>query len=282
MLADSPSGRSDRVVVVGAHLNSVPEGPGINDNGSGSATILEVASQMARLNLSTKNQVRFAFWGAEEAGLVGSTYYVGSLTEQQARKIELNLNFDMLGSPNFVRFVYDGDGSLTPDDPDAAGPPGSDVIERAFDDYFAAAACRPQPTAFDGRSDYGPFIDCRDPGRRAVLGCRGDQDRRSRPASSAAGPASRYDPCYHQACDDIDNLSLKSLNQMSDAVAYAVAGVRQPQQAAGAGGRQDRLGQGRRDPAAAVSLPGWPPPALTSTAAAARPGGPRRPRSVRP
>ena len=125
IIADTPAGRADRTVVVGAHLDSVPEGPGINDNGSGSATILEAALQMSELGIEPANRVRFAFWGAEEFGLLGAEHYVSNLPQRQLDQIALNLNFDMLGSPNFVRFVYDGDGSATPDDPNDAGPAGS-------------------------------------------------------------------------------------------------------------------------------------------------------------
>ena len=117
VIADTAKGRIDRVVVVGGHLDSVIAGPGINDNGSGTSTILEIALQMARLNIKPLNKVRFAFWGAEELGLLGSTYYVANLSTQARRNIDLNLNFDMLGSPNYARLVYDGDGSLTPDRP---------------------------------------------------------------------------------------------------------------------------------------------------------------------
>jgi Zn-dependent M28 family amino/carboxypeptidase len=130
IIADSPKGKKGQTIVVGAHLDSVTAGPGINDNGSGSATILEIAEQLAKLGYTKKlqRQVRFAFWGAEELGLLGSQYYVDSLTDRQRAKIYANLNFDMLGSPNYVRFVYDGNGSDTPD----AGPPGSEAIEKIF------------------------------------------------------------------------------------------------------------------------------------------------------
>lgn len=221
VIADSPGGRANHVVVVGAHLDSVLEGPGINDNGSGSATNLEVARQIARLGLKTRNKVRFAFWGAEEAGLIGSTYYVANLTPQQKAQIELNLNFDMVASPNFVRFVYDGDGSATPDDPDAAGPPGSDLIEHVFNDFFARRGLATAPTAFDGRSDYGPFIAEGIPAGGLFSGAEGIKTpEEARIYGGQAGQP--YDACYHQACDNLSNLSLKSLDQMSDAVAYTV------------------------------------------------------------
>ncbi|WP_200841262.1 M20/M25/M40 family metallo-hydrolase [Geminicoccus flavidas] len=111
VISETSSGAADRIVVVGAHLDSVSEGPGINDNGSGAAMILELAIQLHRLKITPANRLRFAFWGAEEWGLLGSMHYVEQLPAQELKKILLNLNFDMLGSPNPVRFVYDGDGS---------------------------------------------------------------------------------------------------------------------------------------------------------------------------
>ena len=109
VLAETRRGDDSNVVMVGGHLDSVFAGPGINDNGSGSAAILEVAEQMRKVR--PNNTVRFAWWGAEESGLVGSDFYVASLTEEERANIALYLNFDMVGSPNYVRFVYDGDGS---------------------------------------------------------------------------------------------------------------------------------------------------------------------------
>jgi Zn-dependent M28 family amino/carboxypeptidase len=219
VIADTTSGRRDRTIVVGAHLDSVPEGPGINDNGSGTATNLEVALQMARLGIEPKNRVRFAFWGAEEFGLKGSEHYVAGLSEDQLARIQLNLNFDMLGSPNFVRFVYDGNGSAT-DDPDDGGPAGSAEIEQTFKRYFEAKGLKTDPTAFDGRSDYGPFIDAGIPAGGLFSGAEGVKTaRQQRIYGGNAGEP--YDPCYHQPCDDISNLSIKALDQLSDGVAHA-------------------------------------------------------------
>ena len=105
---------------------------------------------------SPTNDVRFAWWGAEESNLVGSNYYVANLTEEEQDAIALYLNFDMVGSPNYVRFVYDGDGSGAPGNP--VGPPGSDEIEALFVDFYADRGLASDPTPFNGRSDYGPFI----------------------------------------------------------------------------------------------------------------------------
>jgi Zn-dependent M28 family amino/carboxypeptidase len=217
VIAETPGGRADRVVVVGAHLDSVPEGPGINDNGSGSAAILEIALQMAELGIQPVNKVRFAFWGAEESGLVGSAFYVSQLTKRDIKNIALNLNFDMVGSPNFVRFVYDGNGSNTP----LAGPNGSAVVENVFLDYFASQGLATEATAFDGRSDYGPFIAAGIPAGGLFTGAEGIKTAAQ--AAVYGGTAGQaYDPCYHQACDTFANNSNDALDQMSDAAAHAV------------------------------------------------------------
>jgi hypothetical protein len=144
VFGDTRFGSNRHLVVVGAHLDSVLPGPGINDNGSGTATILDIAQKLSSFRLFPRNKLRFAFWGAEESGLLGSTYYVGQLTEEQLSRTMLNLNFDMLGSPNYVRFVYDGDGSDTPD----AGPPGSDKIEQVFEGFFRFRHQPTEPTGF--------------------------------------------------------------------------------------------------------------------------------------
>lgn len=214
------------------------EGPGINDNGSGSATILEVAEEMSELNIKPRNQVRFAFWGAEESGLIGSEHYVSNLTKREIKDIAVNLNFDMLGSPNYARFVYDGDASDTAD----AGPTGSGVVEDVFTDYFASQGLQTEPTAFDGRSDYGPFIDAGIPAGGLFTGA---EDIKTDREEDIYGGVARlaYDPCYHAACDTLNeedqsdevlrveraygeevivgNVNTLALDEMSDGVAHA-------------------------------------------------------------
>lgn len=203
-IAQRATGRTDRVVLVGAHLDSVPEGPGINDNGSGSATVLEIAEQLA--SIDTRNAVRFAFWGAEESGLLGAEYYVSQLTAREKKDIALNLNFDMLGSRNYERFVYDGDGSAT----GTSGPNGSGTIEQVFLDHFASQDLEAVPTEFDGRSDYGPFIAAGIPAGGLFSGAEGTGEN---------GEA--YDPCYHKACDDRSNINPQALDELGDAAAHA-------------------------------------------------------------
>jgi Zn-dependent M28 family amino/carboxypeptidase len=221
VIAEATTGNPNEVVMAGAHLDSVFEGPGINDNGTGSANLLEIALIGAqRLGLTKKDtgnhccrqRIRFAWWGAEEQGLIGSRYYTDNLTPAQREQIDVYLNYDMNGSPNFVRFV--GDGS-------AMGPPGSDKVEQVYLDYFASQGLATDPTPFDNRSDYGSFTAYNIPAGFLFTGAEGVKT----PAQAAtyggtAGIA--YDPCYHQACDTYANPNRTVLLQMTCASAHAL------------------------------------------------------------
>ncbi|NVI88623.1 M20/M25/M40 family metallo-hydrolase [Actinomadura sp. BRA 177] len=216
VIADTKRGRSDNVVVVGAHNDSVIDGPGINDDGSGTATLLEMAKQIRKLGPKVRNTVRFAFWGAEEEGLLGSQHYVDSLSQAERDKIALNLNFDMLASPNYVNFVYDGDNSAGQNNVEA--PAGSGAIEKAFNDYFAKRKLATDPTPFNGRSDYNAFITVGIPAGGLFTGAEGIKTPEQ--AATYGGTAGvAYDPCYHSACDRYDNVNLKGFDQMIDATA---------------------------------------------------------------
>ncbi len=222
VLADTKTGDAKKTVVVGSHLDSVNEGPGINDNGSGSAQDLAIAEAYGKAVKKPVNRVRFAFWGAEESGLLGSTHYVGQLSQEQKDAIMANLNFDMVGSPNFVRFVYDGDGSDNPET--GPGPVGSDVIERTLVDFWARHGLQSEPTEFSGRSDYGPFIAVGIPAGGLFSGAEGlKTEAQAAIYGGTAGLA--YDPCYHQACDTLANVNSTAIDQFSDAAAHAVAAM---------------------------------------------------------
>jgi Zn-dependent M28 family amino/carboxypeptidase len=226
VMAETPGGDPNHVVVIGAHLDSVSRGPGINDNGSGSGAILEIAEVFATQERAPRNKLRFMWYGAEEFGLLGSEAYVASLSQAQLDQIELMLNFDMVGSPNFVRFVYDGDNSAFPVGPGAAaGPPGSAELERVFTDYFASQSLASEETAFSGRSDYGPFIEQGIPAGGLFTGAEGIKTV-AQAATYGGTAGTQYDPCYHLACDTLAGtntaLALTGLDQMSDAAAHAV------------------------------------------------------------
>jgi aminopeptidase Y len=216
VIAETPWGDPNNVVMSGAHLDSVNAGPGIQDNGSGSAAILEVAENMAKSN--GVNKLRFALWGAEESGLVGSTYYVNNLSQDELDDIAIYLNYDMIGSPNHVFFIYDGDDS---DGVGAgAGPAGSAAIEELFESYYTQRGESYKGTDFSGRSDYGPFIAVGIPSGGLFTGAEGIKTFDE--AAVWGGTAGvQYDPCYHLGCDTYDNINAAAYDVNVDAVAYA-------------------------------------------------------------
>jgi len=220
VFAETATGDPSNVVMIGSHLDSVLAGPGVNDDGSGSASILEVAQQMAKVR--PINKVRFAWWGAEELNLLGSAHYVNGLSAAQLEDIALYLNFDMVASPNYALMVYDGDNSEFPVGPGAAeGPPGSAQIEDLFHDYYAGQGLKSAQTAFSGRSDYGPFIAKGIPAGGVFTGAEGVKSALQQSAfGGQAGVA--YDVCYHQACDTLANVNVQALDYNSDAIAHAL------------------------------------------------------------
>ncbi|MDP9848446.1 M28 family peptidase [Streptosporangium lutulentum] len=216
VLAESRWGDPNKVVMIGAHLDSVVDGPGINDNGSGTAGVLETA--LTTSGTQTTNRLRFAFWGAEELGLLGSKHYVGALTPTEQDKIKMYLNFDMIASPNHFLGIYDGDNS------DAvgasAGPPGSDKIEKFFEDHFARSDLPYLGTDFTGRSDYGPFIGVGIPSGGLFTGAEGIKTP-SEAAAFGGRAGVAYDECYHKACDTIANLNDRALEANASAITAA-------------------------------------------------------------
>jgi Zn-dependent M28 family amino/carboxypeptidase len=218
LIAESRTGDPRNVIMAGAHLDSVAEGPGINDNGSGSSALIEVAEQLAKTKLH--NKLRFAWWGAEEDGLVGSTEYVNRLVAAGGTglaDIEMYLNFDMIASPNYGLFIYDGDGDAF----NLVGPPGSDDIEALFERYYAERDIPSEPTAFSGRSDYQAFILNGVPAGGLFTGA--EVPKTPAQVDKWGGTANiAYDPCYHSACDTIDNLSHEAFAINADAIAYVV------------------------------------------------------------
>ncbi|ASO17820.1 Zn-dependent M28 family amino/carboxypeptidase [Actinoalloteichus hoggarensis] len=213
VIAQTRTGRTDNVVVAGAHLDSVYAG--INDNGTGSAALLETAVQLGGAP-DVDNAVRFAWWGAEELGLHGSTQYVRSLDFEQQLDIALYLNFDMIGSPNAGYFVLDGDGS---EGLSAPGPYGSAQIEQAFVDYFAEGGIETEGADFSGRSDYAEFIAVGIPSGGLFTGAEGlKTEEQAEKWGGVAGEA--YDPNYHFPADDLGNVDRVALERNAKAVAY--------------------------------------------------------------
>jgi len=225
IIAETSNGDKNNVVVIGAHLDSVPAGPGINDDGSGSATVLEIALQVARngwQHFANPNALRFCWWSGEELGLLGSTAYVRALQRNDSyetigdiTQIAAYLNFDMIGSPNFVRGVLNGSSSQNAIE-------GCTRIQRMFEEDLETSlgANTYEPTGFGPpyRSDYGPFVTAGIPGGGLFTGAEviKDVEQRSR-YGGLAGVA--FDPCYHLACDTTDNIDQGVLEQFSKTAA---------------------------------------------------------------
>ncbi len=214
LIAETPGGNPNNVVMLGSHLDSVDKGPGINDNGSGSASILEVALNLKNID-TLNNKVRFAWWSAEELGLVGSTKYVEKLSEEEKAKIALYLNFDMVGSPNYMLGVFDGDGSRFGD----AGPEGSGAIEQLLHNFFTNLGSPSTEIQASGRSDYAPFAAAGIPYGGTFTGAEGTKTQEMVDLyGGLVGEA--FDSCYHKACDDYNNIDVEALGLNVDAIAY--------------------------------------------------------------
>lgn len=219
LIADRPGGDDRAVLLTGAHLDSVSEGPGINDNASGAAAVLEVALAVARTGYQPRRHLRFAWWGGEELGLLGSSAYVAGLPDDERESIAGYLNVDMVGSPNAGYFVYDGDDS----DKTGAGPgpAGSAEIEQALVAAFDGLGVPTEGTDFSGRSDYGPFVQVGIPAGGTFTGAEGVKTaEQARKWGGRAGAP--YDPCYHQACDTTANVDRRALDRNADALTAAV------------------------------------------------------------
>jgi aminopeptidase S len=217
VIAQTRTGDLEHVVMIGAHLDSVTDGPGIVDNGSGVATLLEIATQLG-VDPSVHNGVRFAFFGAEENGAEGSFAYVEGLSRDDRQRIKLYLNVDMVASPNGGYFAQGGKGI----DLEEAGPAGSATIGQVLAGQLARTGVNsPEIIEFVG-DDESPFIEAGIPVGGAESG--DDEEKTREQARAWGGQAGEvYDPCYHEACDRIDNVNREMLNHYMRAIAGTLA-----------------------------------------------------------
>ncbi|MGH2635101.1 MAG: M20/M25/M40 family metallo-hydrolase [Actinomycetota bacterium] len=206
VVAELPDVEGDHVLMLGGHLDSVMDGPGLNDNGSGTALLLETARWAAGLDPAPA--LRFAFWAGEEAGLYGSWAYAHALGTEERERIDAYLNLDMVGSPNFVTFVYEA----------SAGDPEmsrrvADRFEEALEELGAAS----EPLDLHGASDHAAFDDV---GIATGGLYTGSQELKTPEQAEAYGGTAgeKLDPCYHQPCDTIDNVSEAALRLHASAL----------------------------------------------------------------
>jgi len=198
VVAETKRGDANHMVLLGAHLDSVPAGPGVNDDGSGTAFQLELAEQLAKAGTPPRNKIRFLWFGGEEDGLVGSQYYAAHLSDSEVARTDMMLDTDMIASPNFARLVYDGDGSTFGSE--NSGPEGSGTIERVLTEYWAQRGMVSEPIPFDGRSDYVGFISRGIPAGGVFAGAEGHKTA-EQVAKYGGVAGEQFDPCYHEDCD---------------------------------------------------------------------------------
>ncbi|MGH3862896.1 M28 family peptidase [Actinokineospora sp.] len=211
VIAQTKTGRTDRVVMAGAHLDSVVDGPGINDAGAGCAALLTAALELGGTP-EVRNAVRFAWWGAEELGQIGSNHYVRALSDAQLRDVALYLNFDMLSSTNGGYFVFDG----------GPGPEGSVHIEKSFMDFLAGRGVETEPLSLFGGFDHAVFVEAGIPTGGLYTGATAIKTpEQARKWGGTAGLA--YDPNYHQAADELSNVDQVMLAHNAAAVGWVIA-----------------------------------------------------------
>jgi len=199
VIAQTVGGDQENCVMLGGHSDSVAEGPGINDDGTGSLTLLELAVLLTKY--SVNNCVRFAWWAGEEEGLLGSDYYVDQLSKEENLKIRLFMDYDMLASPNYAYQVYNATNALNPN--------GSEELRDLYTSWYKANGQNYTYVPFDGRSDYDAFIRHGIPGGGIATGAEGVKTKKEQ--EMFGGTAGKwFDPCYHQLCDNLNNLNLEA------------------------------------------------------------------------
>lgn len=212
VLAETKDGDKDNVVMLGGHSDSVEEGPGINDDGSGTNSLLEVAKALTEFKV--KNAVRFAWWAAEEEGLLGSNHYANTLSKEENHRIRLFMDYDMMASPNFAYQVYDANNKDNPE--------GSEELRNLYVDFYEDNDVNYTFIPFDGRSDYVGFITNDIPGGGIATGAEGLKTADE--VKKFGGIANvQYDPCYHQLCDNLDNLAYDAWLMNTRLIGHSVA-----------------------------------------------------------
>ncbi|MBY0097139.1 M28 family peptidase [Mesobacillus maritimus] len=190
-----------QVVLVGAHHDSVPGGPGANDDASGVSAVLELARVIAKM--PTDTELRFVTFGAEEKGLLGSYHYAGSLSEAEADRIVAHFQMDMIGARDaggdhpaggLIMYTIDGKKNLVTDLASAAGA-------RTAADY-------PIPYGQLGRSDHQPFHELGIPAALFIH--------------------SPLEPWYHSPEDTLDKIDKNKLQEAAEIVGASVYQIARP------------------------------------------------------
>lgn len=212
IVIQTAGGDPDNCVMVGAHSDSVSEGPGINDDGSGTLSLLEVATALTKFRVN--NCVRFGWWSGEEEGLLGSNHYASTLPDEENLKIRLFADYDMMASPNFAYQIYNATNDKS--------PVGSEELRNLYVDWYEAHDLNYTFIPFDGRSDYDGFIRAGIPAGGIATGAEGIKTKDE--VEQFGGKAGDwYDPCYHQLCDDVGNNNMTAWEVNTKLIAHSIA-----------------------------------------------------------
>ncbi|KAI5965173.1 APE3 [Candida pseudojiufengensis] len=212
VIADTVFGDHDNIVGLGAHSDSVAAGPGINDDGSGTLSLLEVAKQLTKFKIN--NAVRFGFYSGEEAGLLGSLYYSDHLSSIENSKLRLFMDYDMMASPNFEYEIYDANNKDHPN--------GSGDLKDLYVNWYKDHGLNYTFVPFDGRSDYVGFINHGIPAGGIATGAEGVKNAKSK--EKFGGEINKwFDPCYHQLCDDLNNVNYTAWELNTQLIGHSVA-----------------------------------------------------------
>ena len=234
-------GQSDSVTMIGAHYDSVEFGPGINDNATGTAILLEIISKIQSQKITPKHTLRFAFWDSEEVGVAGSKHYVSQLNELQKKYIAQYINVDMVGTKDPTILILDGDGtswsrqqaelldSVKTEEDRAniielingmknAYPKqvkGAEKLEKIYGDYLNSKDVKfADDYMISNSTDVFPFL-----GLVPTFGLIMTNEK------SQDDGVLLYAPCYHQACDDIKNVDRKSLQIALESITHLIEQV---------------------------------------------------------
>ncbi|KAJ7131547.1 hypothetical protein C8R43DRAFT_1207583 [Mycena crocata] len=227
VIAQTTWGNPDKVIMIGAHLDSVPAGPGINDNGSGSATLLELVQQLVQFSDAT-HSLRFGWWSSEEKGLLGSKFYVEQLTQAERDKIVAYINIDMSASPNYILAIQDNDNSGGQRPPWIPAPPvGSNAIEELLQGVYESMSMNYTGFSIAQNSDHASFMADIYSSTGIPMGAleTGAAARKTELEAELFGgiAGNRYDDCYHSSCDNINNIAKDALIINARAVARTLA-----------------------------------------------------------
>jgi Zn-dependent M28 family amino/carboxypeptidase len=222
VVAETAGGAADHVLIIGGHIDSAVDSPGINDDGSGTMTVLEIGRQLAAATSGPQSgtgdgwKVRLGFWTGEEIALLGSTAYAEGLSPAEVGTVEAYLNFDMLGSPNGVREVYSGAATTRPTE--------SEAIAGLFTSALDRAGLSSNVVELPGGADHASFNNFSIPTGGLFSGA--NEIKSPEQATLFGGTAGApEDPCYHLACDRVGNLDPVLLEELARAAAWVVGAL---------------------------------------------------------